>query len=398
MDVLRTASAVVVAVTTVGVALAGQARADISADPPNDTRHVAVESVGLGPTVMSPGTGDLTQSRRLDTAPFEMVAVTWRGAPDADVSVRTRSQRSWTRWQHLGALAGHAPDGRTDEAQPGADLSATELLWVGESEGVQVRVDGPLGPGGRVLMVDPGTLPSDAPRDVASPGSRARAPRDAAKAPDPTDAPQPDILSRSAWGADESWRSGDPVYDDTIMQAHIHHTAGSNDYTRADVPAIIRGDYWYHTQVLGWSDLGYNFVVDKFGRIWEGRAGGIDRPVHGAHTRGFNSDSVGVAAIGEYGATAPSSDLVTSRVRLTAWKLDAYDREPDGYTRVRSAGSDRYPEGTWVRLPVIDGHRDTNQTACPGAKLYAKLPDIRRRAQERADAVYAGVGSPAPVG
>jgi hypothetical protein len=87
---------------------------------------------------------------------------------------------------------------------------------------------------------------------------------------------------------------------------------------------------------------------------------------------------------------------VRSLVRLTAWKLDAYGRKPAGHTRVRSAGSDRYPAGTWVRLPVIDGHRDTNQTACPGDSLYAKLPDIRRRAQARADAVYAATGGLAP--
>ena len=403
---LRTASAAVAALTTFGVALAGQAGADVGTDPARDAQQspVHVGSVVLGPEAMTAGPGHSTQSRMLPTAPYEMVAVTSQGASAPDVQVRTRSQGAWTHWQTLAPLAGDGPDANTDEAKRSADLSATELLWVGESNGVQVRAGRALGPDARVLLVDPGTLPSDAPAGaVPSPRVHDRVRQDTAKASDPTDAPQPTILNRSDWGADESWRSGDPVYDSTIKQAHIHHTAGSNDYTRADVPAIIRGDYWYHTQVLGWSDLGYNFVVDKFGRIWEGRAGGIDRPVHGAHTLGFNTDSVGVAAIGEYSAATPSSDLVRSLVRLTAWKLDAYGRKPAGYTRVRSAGSDRYPAGTWVRLPVIDGHRDTNQTECPGDKLYAKLPDIRQRAQARADAVYAAqsgspAGSPAPGG
>jgi hypothetical protein len=342
---------------------------------------------------MSGGPRDTTQSRRLDTAPFEMVAVTWHGPGAPAVDVRTRSARTWSGWQRVDLLTDHAPG--AGNSSPEGDLRATELPWVGRSDGVQVRLDGSPGSQPRVLLVDPGTLPSDtsaATRAVPAPGDRL--PRGAAPTTSPTDAPQPTIRSRSAWGADESWRSGEPVYDNPIQQAHIHHTAGSNDYTRADVPAIIRGDYYYHTQVLGWSDLGYNFVVDKFGRIWEGRAGGIGRPVHGAHTLGFNSDSTGIAAIGSFDDTAPSPDLVRSLVRLTAWKLDAYDRKPAGYTRVRSAGSDRYPEGTWVRLPVIDGHRDTNQTACPGDKLYAKLPDIRRRAQQRADAVYTPSGAP----
>jgi hypothetical protein len=396
--VLRTASAVVAALTTIGVALAGRTDAGVPDDPPKDARHGAVDvgSVGLGPQVMAPGPGDTTQSRRLSTAPFEMVAVTWHGPGRPGVEVRARSARSWSRWQQVDLLAEHAPGAGTGQVRH-AGLRATELLWVGRSDGVQVRLEGTPGPQARVLLVDPGTLPSDTPaRGAPAPGNAVRLPRNTGPAGSSTEAPRPNILDRSAWGADESWRSGDPVYDNTIQQAHIHHTAGSNDYTRADVPAIIRGDYWYHTQVLGWSDLGYNFVVDKFGRIWEGRAGGIDRPVRGAHTLGFNHDSFGVAAIGEYGDTAPSSELVRSLVRLTAWKLDAYGRKPAGHTRVRSAGSDRYPAGTWVRLPVIDGHRDTNQTACPGDSLYAKLPDIRRRAQARADAVYAATGGLAP--
>jgi N-acetylmuramoyl-L-alanine amidase len=393
---------VVAAVTVVGVALAGQADAEVRADPPKDTRRgpVDVGSVGLGPRTLSAGPGDTTQTRRLDTAPFEMVAVTWHGPGSPGVEVRTRSIGSWSRWQQVDLKVEHAPGPATSRPPQVGDLRATELLWVGRSDGVQVRLDGQPGSQARVLLVDPGTLPSDTrvPSAPSAPSPGKRAAEDAGPASDATDAPQPNILTRSDWGADESWRSSDPRYSDTIEQAHIHHTAGSNDYTRADVPAIIRGDYWYHTQVLGWSDLGYNFVVDKFGRIWEGRAGGIDRAVLGAHTLGFNHDSFGVAAIGRYGATSPSSDLVSSLVRLTAWKLDAYDREPAGHTRVRSAGSDRYPEGTWVRLPVIDGHRDTNETVCPGDELYAKLPDIRRRAQDRADAVHAPTGSPAPGG
>lgn len=396
---LRTASAVVAALTTIGVAVAGQADADVSADPPRDARRspVDVASVGLGPGAMSAGPLDTIQSRRLDTAPFAMVAVTWSGPGTPAVEVRARSAGSWSQWQQVDLLAEHAPGLGTGRTPQEGDLRATDLLWVGRSDGVQVRLDGSPGSQARVLLVDPGTLPSDTPapgRAVPASGDGDRLSRRTAPTASPTAAPQPTIRDRSAWGADESWRSGQPVYDNTIQQAHIHHTAGSNDYTRADVPAIIRGDYYYHTQVLGWSDLGYNFVVDKFGRIWEGRAGGIDRPVHGAHTLGFNTNSVGIAAIGEYGSAVPSADLVRSLVRLTAWKLDAYGRKPAGYTQVRSEGSDRYPKGTWVRLPVIDGHRDTNQTACPGDNLYAKLPEIRRRAQERADAVYAGSGSP----
>ena len=101
--------------------------------------------------------------------------------------------------------------------------------------------------------------------------------------------PGPVLLGRRDWAADESWRNGDPRYNDTIEQAHVHHTANSNDYGEQDVPALMRGMYWYHTHSLGWSDIAYNFVVDRFGRAWVGRAGGVNRPVRGAHTLGFNA-------------------------------------------------------------------------------------------------------------
>ena len=82
--------------------------------------------------------------------------------------------------------------------------------------------------------------------------------------------------------------------------------------------------------------------------------------------------------------------MKTAIVQLAAWKLDKYDRDPGGKARVYSHGSDRYPAGRTVRLPVIDGHRDTNLTACPGAHLYEKLPNIRRRAADRV-ARFAGL-------
>lgn len=310
------------------------------------------------------------RTTRLSTQPFKMLAVTWQGDAPRSVEVRTRSLGSWSPWRELHPMT----------------AQATELRWVGRADGVQIEVTGDGARRPRVVLVDPAV----APRHPGSGPSMATA----GGSVDPTTAPAPRIRSREAWGANESWRTSDPRYNEKIKQAHVHHTAGTNDYSRADVPAIIRGDYWYHTKVLGWSDLGYNFVVDRFGRIWEGRAGGVDEPVRGAHTLGFNHASFGVAAIGSFGDTRVRETMVDAFVRLTAWKLDRFDREPAGRTRVTSTGSDRYPQGTRVTLPVIDGHRDTNETSCPGARLYAKLPTIRDRAQERADATFAP--SPAP--
>jgi uncharacterized protein with LGFP repeats len=199
-------------------------------------------------------------------------------------------------------------------------------------------------------------------------------------------APRPDLLRRSDWEANEKWRSSGPYYNDTIKQVHVHHTANSNDYGRDDVPGLLRGIYRYHTKSLGWSDIGYNFLVDRFGRIWIGRAGGARRPVRGAHTLGFNSTSTGVSVIGNFDTAKPSRRVIRAIAEVAAWKLDKYDRNPRGHTRVESEGSDKYAAGKHVKLPVIDGHRDTNDTACPGQHLYDALPRIRRRAKAIVDA------------
>ncbi len=166
---------------------------------------------------------------------------------------------------------------------------------------------------------------------------------------------------------------------------HIHHTATGNDYRRKDVPGILRGIYRYHTHTLRWSDIGYNFLVDRFGRAWVGRAGGASRPVQGAHTLGFNSTSTGISVIGNFEDKEPSRSVVTTLVHLAAWKLDRYHRKPDATVVVFSHGSDLFAKGERVRLPAIDGHRDTNATACPGELLYDLLPKIRGRAAARVD-------------
>ena len=198
-------------------------------------------------------------------------------------------------------------------------------------------------------------------------------------------APQPPLLSRKQWGADPSLRNGTPRYNAGIRQVFVHHTASGNDYTRADVPAIMRGMYRYHTQSLGWFDLAYNFVVDRFGRAWVGRSGGVAKPVRGAHTLGFNHTSVGIAMIGNFDLKKPTQKAVTAVVRLAAWKLDLHQHDAVGRVVVTSEGSDRFVAGRRVRLPVVAGHRSTNETACPGEYLHARLPEIRRRAQERID-------------
>jgi hypothetical protein len=178
------------------------------------------------------------------------------------------------------------------------------------------------------------------------------------------------IYSRAQWGADERMRDASSLHYGEVHAGFVHHTVNANNYTAAQVPAIIRGIYAYHTQSRGWSDVGYNFLVDRFGRIWEGRYGGVDRPVVGAHTLGYNDDAFAMSAIGNFETAQPSAALLDAYGRLFAWKLSLHGV---------SAGSTRQ----WVTkryLPAINGHRDVGQTACPGKYLYAQIPRIRELA------------------
>ena len=320
-------------------------------------------------TALAPG---LT---RLRTSTYSQVAATWRGSATPQVSVRTAPDQPWLE---LPPLA-DGPDRGSAEGRPG--VSGTDLLWTGPRTGLEVRVRGTGFTDLELVLIDPGSLPAD---DGPVPPARTTATRSAPA--EPAWAPRPHLYTRKDWGADNSWRNGKPVYLRMLKQVHVHHTATGNRYSRADVPGLIRGMYRYHTKTLGWFDIGYNFLVDRFGRAWVGRSGGPRRLVRGAHTLGFNHGSVGVAVIGNLDSREPWGKAVTKLRRLAAWKLDSRDRWAVGMVWVRSSGSDNYRDGQRVRLPAIDGHRDTNDTACPGQHLYDRLPGIRRRTQARMDA------------
>jgi hypothetical protein len=161
-----------------------------------------------------------------------------------------------------------------------------------------------------------------------------------------------------------------------VRFAAIHHTAGRNDYSRSEAPAIVKGIQLFHVQGNGWNDIGYNFLVDRFGTIYEGRFGGVDRSVVGAHALGFNTGSVGIALLGAYGSTKPSAAALDAIVRLVSWRLDLAHVDPTSYLTYISGGSERYASGLPVLLSAVSGHRDTGFTECPGTELYAKLSTI----------------------
>ncbi|WP_051720295.1 FG-GAP-like repeat-containing protein [Streptomyces sp. NRRL F-2799] len=310
------------------------------------------------------------------TAPFRLVGITWSDARaelggKAEVRTHDAATGRWSDWHALD-LELHAPEAGPNHAAK-ALRGGTQPMWVGPSDGVQARITSAYKRAG---------LPAGLRVDLVDPEGGAKVPQSAEtlvnSAYSPTAAGQPDIVPRSGWGADESMVADPPTYTTDTKAVFVHHTAGSNDYTCAESASIIRGIFVYHVQSNGWNDIGYNFLVDKCGTLFEGRAGGIDKPVLGAHTYGFNTDTSGVAVLGDYNtATAPTAVHETIG-KLAAWKLGLYGINPTG-TVVMAAAADngKFTAGQSVTLNRISGHRDGYPTECPGNNLYADLPAIR---------------------
>ncbi|MFF8592746.1 N-acetylmuramoyl-L-alanine amidase [Streptomyces sp. NPDC015220] len=367
---------------------------------------------------------------------FSLVGVVWDD-PGAElhgsVQVRTRSTATgaWSGWQEVDTHnADHGADPDTAERATGHVRGATAPLWVGDSDGVDVHVradtgDGaadppvPLPEGLGLELVDPGGEPPAAgpgpdqsrtgePSEEATAASAANlglAPLGATEIPEldredterelldlrgdeltegqrarPYIGPRPRIVTRRGWGADESLRARGFVYTKKVRAAFVHHTATGDNYGCSQAPSVIRSIYRYHVRSMGWRDIGYNFLVDKCGTVYEGRAGGVAKPVLGAHTMGFNNDSMGIAVIGSFGRTRPAKAAVTAVARLTAWKVGLYGMNPRGKTYLKSGGGNLYQKGKKVRMNVISGHRDGFATDCPGRQLYGKLGTARSAA------------------
>ncbi|MFD3415829.1 N-acetylmuramoyl-L-alanine amidase [Streptomyces cyaneofuscatus] len=405
-----------------------------------------------------------------DARPFSLVGVVWDDAEaelHGTVQVRTRATGTtrWSDWQDVETHnAEHAADLGSAEREGRTVRGATAPLWVGDSDGVEVRVrpeapdpqdraatSVPLPEGMRLELVDPGEAPGENPEEApgensgegsaesadedsapeparrASAGRAAAAPAGLAADTPPAAAlpevltaeiaaasavnaelaelgatvipaltqaetlesvnlapgakpyigPRPKIVTRKGWGADEKLREKNFGYSKTVKAAFVHHSATGNNYTCKQAPSVLRSIYRYHVKSSGWRDFGYNFAVDKCGNIYEGRAGGVTKAVLGAHTLGFNTNTMGIAVLGSYTSTNPPAAAVTAVSKLTAWKLGLFGRNPKGKITLVSGGSNKYKAGVKVKMNVISGHRDGFATECPGARLYKKLGKAR---------------------
>ncbi|GAC70979.1 peptidoglycan recognition protein family protein [Gordonia soli] len=332
-------------------------------------------------------------------APIKMLAFTWDKDVDAQTLVRAKKpDAGWGPWTALEPV-----DAAGD---PSADRpGGTEPIWVGDAREVQVAVTRagqaipaaePQGGGaaqigagladkvlGSLIETGLSTLKATliSPESLLSLGSSLLTPL----------AGGPQIVARSQWGADEGIRCSQPTFSPSMKAAVVHHTAGSNDYTREQSAEIVRGIYAYHARTLNWCDIGYNVLVDKYGQIFEGAFGGLERNVEGTHTGGFNKETVGVSMIGNLDQVAPSPEMVSSVGKFLRWRLGKANVPAGGNAQLRSEGfsASKFPAGATSNLPVISGHRDYNSTSCPGNLGYPALAQIR--------ALAGGIPAPAPA-
>jgi hypothetical protein len=301
--------------------------------------------------------GERSLASTATTTPFQLVGVHWQG-PGA-LELRTRVPGgAWSVWRPVAEDEGDAPDAGSRESRALRGWRTSVPVWVGRAVGIEVRAIG------RVTRARALT--------VRSPVSRVPLRVTAAVG-------MPRIVPRSAWQADEAIRKEKPVYADTLRMAFVHHTAGTNAYTREQAPAVVRAIELYHVKGNGWNDIGYNALVDRFGTVYEGRYGGIDRNVVGAHAKGFNTGSFGIAVMGDFRTVDPPPPAVDALVRTLAWRLDLGHVDPLSTFNGISSGNERFGPGIPVFLRAISGHRDTGLTTCPGQRLYDLIPTIARR-------------------
>jgi hypothetical protein len=280
---------------------------------------------------------------------FNMLAVHWIGGGSMSYRVH-RLHGRWSSW--VAADADVAPDGGTGRWHEG------NLDWTGAADAVQFR---PRGDVRRLRSYELWSrVTAQAARHVSSTGT-------------------PSIVSRSGWGADEEIVRARPIIAAADRLAIVHHTAGTNAYTPAQAAAIVRGIELYHVKGNGWNDIGYNFLVDRFGTVYEGRGGGIEKNVIGAHSEGFNTGTFGVALIGNYARATPPKAQRDALVNLLAWRLDVAHIDPLSTVVYASGGNAKFKAGKNVTLRAISGHRDTGPSECPGAGTYVLLPGIAKR-------------------
>ncbi|SLM95858.1 S-layer homology domain-containing protein [Brachybacterium nesterenkovii] len=331
--------------------------------------------------------------RRIEDVAATMIGCTWQGEAPEEVWVRGRAEDgTWSPWLE----AERAFDPETGDAADG-----TEPSWLGGSFAVDVRasrggedVSGELT--AHIVTTSPrkqddGTALFTAGAGVGATGRVGVVGAISSTAGTSIGPNAPTVISRAQWGADESLVRSVST-SSSLKGVVLHHTAGANSYSQAESAQQVRGILSYHTKTLGWSDIGYNFLIDRYGQVFEARHGGMINNVVGAHALGFNTGTCGISVMGDFTSSAPPQVAIDAAMSVAAWKLLGTMRadisEKVSYT-VGISGT-RFPKGSTQSLPRFYAHRDVGTTACPGAAFYGRMSTMRTDLQRRIDTGWRG--------
>lgn len=337
---------------------------------PRTSDGAVVDSTGKAATAARPAAlaaGQSDDNVVEVAASGDLVGLTWPTdttlASKATVAVRVLTDKGWQDWQEL------TVDDRGDAS---AHRIGTEPIFVDGAQRVQIRV----APEAKDLLKTAQLAAITSPTTAADAQLTPTAIPGAANA-----AYVPSVISRAGWGANERLRNGCvPTIRPTTKVIVVHHTAGSNNYTAAQSASIIRGIYAYDTGTLGWCDVAYNMIVDKYGQRFEGRFGGLNKTVQGAHADSFNQATFGISILGNYDTTSVPAAGMTALKQGIAMRLSQFYIKPYGQTTLYSeynGTTSKYPKGSAYLANNIAGHRDSSNTACPGRYLYPRLNELR---------------------
>lgn len=338
----------------------------------------------------------------LETDEFFVAGVTWEGPAPTAVDIRVLEHGQWGAWYAL----------EIETGEGGRD--GTEPFIAGGAEGIQVRISGDVIPKDLDLALLDGhgadNVREEAPSEASTvplPGTESAR---AINADEPASEPlletggagaaepltqadvealaavaAPRVIARAGWGETRVPPAWKPSYAN-LGSAVIHHTAGSNTYTASQAPSVVRSIHDYHTYSWGrgWDDIGYNFLVDRFGTIYEGRYGTLasakGKMVVGGHAAPANTGSVGISVMGTYtGSVQPSASSITAIEDIIAWQFSAAGLDPEGTWTFYNSNLGRYST-----VPAVLGHRDVSSTVCPG-NIYPLLPSLRRSVAAKID-------------
>lgn len=324
----------------------------------------------------SPTVGPGWSTRVALPIPGQMVTFQWEGASAARLAIRShKASGGWSEWVMADT---HDDEGPDLDGRPAFGGHGIGPIWVGEgTDEIEVRIEE-----GQLTGLELDTLRAEEPNNGGLFGMAAAGAIGS-----------PNIQPRSAWGGG-AWEPGNPtctaqpVLADRLRFIVVHHTVSTNSYTVAEGKKLIQGVYHFHVNTQKWCDVAYNFFIDKYGNVYEGRTGSGAGPVVGGHSAGFNTNSTGIALLGQYhaGASPAASSVSVAQQNalreLIIWLCGEYGIDPQAKINVVSRGSTSIPEGQAVNLSTVAMHRDVGQTSCPGSYAVPLLPTLRRQAAE----------------